>query len=164
MPSHSPRHSPSPTSTSTSTYAKSPPLTIVRLKLPPSQSEQGSSNGTKWPFSIIQMENLHKQTSAKTNGNKPWKIKKPKRKFTRARHCRCAVAVCRSRLPFPALLHCFISQKFRTNRGALKANEPQVCPSLSVATHSLPCSQRKDNAIAKPMKCFNFLPQTSHFD
>lgn len=123
-----PRRSPSPTSTST--YAKSPPLTIVRLKLPPSQSEQGSSNGMKWSFSIIQMENLHKQTSAakKTNGNKPWKIKKPKRKFTRARHCRC-------RLPFPALLHCFISQKFRTNRGALKANEPQVCPS-----HSLPPS------------------------
>lgn len=162
MPSHSPRHSPSPTSTSTSTYAKSPPLTIVRLKLPPSQSEQGSSNGTKWPFSIIQMENLHKQTSAKTNGNKPWKIKKPKRKFTRARHCRCAV--CRCRLPFPALLHCFISQKFRTNRGALKANEPQVCPSLSAASHYLPCSQKEDNAIAKPMKCFNFLPQTSHFD
>lgn len=41
----------------------------------------------------------------------------------------------RSRLPFPALLHCFISQKFRTNRGVLKANEPQVCPS-----HSLPPS------------------------
>lgn len=133
MPRRSPSYSPSPTSTST--YAKSPPLTIVRLKLPPSQSEQGSSNGMKWSFSIIQMENLHKQTSAqkKTNGNKPWKIKKPKRKFTRARHCRCAV--CRCRLPFPALLHCFISQKFRTNRGALKANEPQVCPS-----HSLPPS------------------------
>jgi len=54
--------------------------------------------------------------TAKTNENKPWKIKKPKRKFTRARHCRC---------------HCFISQKFRTNRGALKANEPQASPSLS---------------------------------
>lgn len=160
MPRRSPSHSPSPTSTST--YAKSPPLTIVRLKLPPSQSEQGSSNVMKWSFSIIQMENLHKQTSAqkKTNGNKPWKIKKPKRKFTRARHCRCAVAPLPFAIPClaPLLYQPEISHKSRRTKSqrATSLRLP-LPPSLCC------CQNEEDNAIAKPMKCFNFLPQTSQF-
>jgi len=85
----------------------------------------------KWPFSIIQMENLHKQP-------RKWCLpsgeRKVKSKTTRARH-----------------FHCFISLKFRTNvrktekktihkiesrensyRGAVKANEPLRHTSLSI--------------------------------
>jgi len=38
----------------------SKPLQIVRFELPPTAG-QSKPNGMKWPFSIIQMENLHKQ-------------------------------------------------------------------------------------------------------